>query len=90
MNTYGADIDWIKPNNDYIAALPGRWPNVRVVDWHGRVSGHPEWLSGDGVHPNDDGVEQYAGLLRKPLKGSLEDKVRQGKTKSFGGTNDQK
>lgn len=78
VNTYGADIDWIKPNNDYIAALPGRWPNVRVVDWHGRVSGHPEWLSGDGVHPNDDGVEQYAGLLREAIEGEL---GRQSKTR---------
>lgn len=71
VNTYGADIDWIKPNNDYIAAMPDRWPNVRVVDWHGRVSGHPEWLSGDEVHPNDDGVEQYAGLLRETIEGEL-------------------
>lgn len=78
VNTYGADIDWIKPNNDYIAALPGRWPNVRVVDWHGRVSGHPEWLSGDGVHPNDDGVEQYASLLREAIEGEL---GRQNKTR---------
>lgn len=78
VNTYGADIDWIKPNNDYIAALPGRWPNVRVVDWHGLVSGHPEWLSGDGVHPNDDGVEQYAGLLKETIEGEL---GRQSKTR---------
>lgn len=71
VNTYGADIDWIKPNNDYIAAMPKRWPNVRAVDWHGRVSGHPEWLSGDGVHPNDDGVEQYAGLLKETIEREL-------------------
>lgn len=71
VNTYGADIDWIKPNNDYIAAMPQRWPNVRAVDWHGRVSGHPEWLSGDGVHPNDDGVEQYAGLLKETIEREL-------------------
>lgn len=71
VNTYGEDIDWIKPNNDYIAAMPGRWPNVRMVDWHGLVSGHPEWLSGDGVHPNDDGVEQYAGLLKETIEGEL-------------------
>lgn len=71
VNTYGADIDWIKPNNDYIAAMPSRWPNVRVVDWYSRVSGHPEWLSGDEVHPNDDGVEQYAGLLKETIEDDL-------------------
>lgn len=71
VTTYGADIDWIKPNNDYIAAMPKRWPNVRVVNWYDRVSGHPEWLAGDGVHPNDEGVEQYAGLLRETIEREL-------------------
>ena len=76
VNTYGADIDWIKPNNDYIAAMPKRWPNVRVVDWYGRVNGHPEWLSGDEVHPNDDGVEQYAKLLKETIERDLRKSLR--------------
>ncbi len=71
VNTFGVDIDWIKMNNDYIANMHKRWPNVRVVDWYGRVSGHPEWLAGDEVHPNDDGVEQYAKLLKETIERDL-------------------
>ena len=71
VNTFGVDIDWIKMNNDYIANMHKRWPNVRVVDWYSRVNGHPEWLAGDEVHPNDDGVEQYAKLLKETIERDL-------------------
>ena len=48
-----------------------RTKNVTVIDWYGLVSKHPEWLSGDGVHPNDAGTEQYAKLVHDALAEAL-------------------
>lgn len=58
-------------NNDYIRKIAAEHKNVTVIDWHDLVSKHPEWLSGDGVHPNDAGTEQYARLVHDALAEAL-------------------
>jgi hypothetical protein len=37
-------------------AVAGR-PNVRVLRWSEMVAAHPEWMAGDGIHPNNDGAQ---------------------------------
>jgi hypothetical protein len=43
--------------------------NFRVVDWHGLVSLHPEWLGPDGVHVNAAGYQARAEALARALRG---------------------
>lgn len=31
--------------------------NVRVLRWSEMVAAHPEWMAGDGIHPNEDGAK---------------------------------
>ena len=40
-------------------AVAGR-SNVRVLRWSGMIAEHPEWLSGDGVHPDQEGAQARA------------------------------
>ena len=40
-------------------AVSGR-PNVRVLHWTDLVAAHPEWMSGDGIHPGQDGAQARA------------------------------
>jgi hypothetical protein len=37
-------------------ATAGR-SNVRVLRWSAMVAAHPEWMSGDGIHPNEEGAK---------------------------------
>jgi uncharacterized protein with LGFP repeats len=36
--------------NDILDAAAVKWPNMRVLDWHGYVAAHPEVLHGDKIH----------------------------------------
>lgn len=49
--------------NAVIADAVARHPNVRLIDWYSLAGGHPEWFESDLVHPNNDGVRAYVGLL---------------------------
>jgi hypothetical protein len=40
-------------------AVQGR-TNVRVLRWSAMIEEHPEWLSGDGVHPTQEGAQARA------------------------------
>jgi hypothetical protein len=40
-------------------AVQGR-ANVRILHWTKLVAAHPEWMSGDGIHPNEVGSEERA------------------------------
>ena len=71
VNVYAPHLSWQDPNNEYIRKMAAENKNVTVIDWYGLVSKHPEWLSGDGVHPNDAGTEQYAKLVHDALAEAL-------------------
>jgi lysophospholipase L1-like esterase len=36
---------------------------IPVADVYGRFAGHPEWMSSDGLHPNDAGFDQMADVF---------------------------
>jgi hypothetical protein len=48
------------PINDVIDELAGTHSNVRVFRWSALVAQHPDWLSGDGIHPGQDGAQARA------------------------------
>ena len=76
VNVYCPDLTWQNTNNDYINQMTAAHPNVHAVDWYGLVSQHPEWLSGDGIHPNDDGTVQYANLIHDRMVQVLSKKAK--------------
>ena len=55
---------WIGPNNEKLAALPTRFPNVEVVDWPEFASRCPgDCLYEDGIHLKPDGQRRYAEVV---------------------------
>ncbi len=75
VNIYAPHLSWQDTNNAYIQKLATERKNVCVIDWHSLVASHPEWLSEDGVHPNEEGTEHYAKLVRDTLADSLAKKM---------------
>ena len=49
-------------------AVQGR-TNVRVLRWTELVAAHPEWMSGDGIHPNEIGSEERAKAFADAARG---------------------
>ncbi|RLQ81226.1 SGNH/GDSL hydrolase family protein [Mycetocola zhadangensis] len=56
----GTVIDWVRDAADAVDAdyIPGasRW-----------LSGHPEWMAADGIHPNDEGYARIAERMDAAL-----------------------
>ena len=61
------DRPWEGPDNDAIAAVVPRYPNVVLLDWHAIASEHPEFLVQDGVHLSTAGQAYYALVLASKL-----------------------
>jgi hypothetical protein len=49
-------------------ALSGR-SNVRLLHWTELVAEHPEWMSGDGIHPNEVGSQGRAQAFADAARG---------------------
>lgn len=67
VNVYCPDISWQNDNNAYINKMAAEHKNIHVVDWYSQAAKHPEWLGGDGIHPNDDGTVQYARIVKEKI-----------------------
>ena len=63
--TVHADRGWIADNNAKIRALPSRYPNVRVLDWDGLVTGGAiPGMARDGIHLDTNAAKQsYANYI---------------------------
>jgi lysophospholipase L1-like esterase len=46
--------------NAEIDMLAATHPNVHVMRWSATVAAHPDWLSGDGIHPGQEGAAARA------------------------------
>ena len=60
--------DWEAHNNRIIASGIEKYPNARLVDWHGATAGHPELFWKDGYHPRPKGAELYADLIAAAVR----------------------
>jgi hypothetical protein len=49
-------------------AIAGR-SNVRVLRWSAMVAEHPEWMSGDGIHPNEAGAQARSAAFAAAAQG---------------------
>lgn len=63
-----ADRDWIPGVNERLADFAAVHRGVVVADWNGSVTGVPDALAGDDIHPNPSGGEIYASSVRHALE----------------------
>lgn len=71
INTYAPDLEWEKTNNEYLEKLAKENSNITIIDWYSAAAKHPEWLSEDGIHPNDLGIENFAKIVREKMASKL-------------------
>jgi hypothetical protein len=58
---------WQNDDNAQLRALPSRWSNAHVIDWHEYANAHADWFLQDGFHLNASGQQGYAGLIASTL-----------------------
>ena len=59
-----ADRGWVDGNNAKLMALPARYPNVTILDWHQLATQCPgDCFYDDGIHLNQNGQNYYASLV---------------------------
>ena len=68
VNLFGRTVTWEKESNRLLLNLEKDYPNLSVIDWSSLIRKHPEWLWEDGEHPNPDGSEAYATLIRESIQ----------------------
>lgn len=61
----GADRGWETAANESLARIADSNPHVTLIDWHGEVVAHREWLQLDGVHPTAQGLDGLAELIAR-------------------------
>jgi hypothetical protein len=49
--------------NAVLAQAAQAAPTLRLVDWVGVATAHPDWLIGDGVHPTERGLRARVALV---------------------------
>ena len=59
---------WRDENNQIIARVASRYPNVRLIDWQNISEGHPELFAPDGVHLSPTGSDAYVASVLKVLE----------------------
>lgn len=63
VTVYGRELGWQEESNATIRQLATQNENVHIIDWSQAVSGHPEWLCGDGIHLSAAGRDAYANIV---------------------------
>ncbi len=58
---------WQNDDNAQLRALPSRWPNAHVIDWHEDANSHGDWFLQDGFHLTTAGQHAYATLIATTL-----------------------
>ena len=58
-----APRSWEPISNTVIAAGVSRYDTAFLVDWHGAVVEHPEYVRTDGYHLTCEGADAYAALI---------------------------
>ncbi|MFN8152497.1 MAG: acyltransferase family protein [Solirubrobacterales bacterium] len=58
---------WEGEVNDALADAVDDWPEAQLVDWKSAIDGHLD-LTYDGIHPDPEGAEIYAGVVLDALR----------------------
>ncbi|MBR0399097.1 MAG: acetyltransferase [Eubacterium sp.] len=68
VNLFGRTVTWEKESNQLLLDLRTDYPNLTVIDWASLIKVHDEWLWEDGEHPNPEGSEVFATLIRESIE----------------------
>ncbi len=68
VNVYGPYLEWQDEVNQTIDQLAKNHKNVHKVDWNALIRDHPEWLTSDGIHPEEEGQKAYAQLIKTTIE----------------------
>ena len=69
INNYCPNLSWQDTNNAYLEELAKQYSNLHIIDWYTQASQHPEYLSSDGIHPNQQGAKVFAELIQQAIEG---------------------
>jgi peptidoglycan/LPS O-acetylase OafA/YrhL len=58
---------WKDSNNELIATVASKYPQVKLVDWNQISADHPEYFAPDGVHLVPTGVIAYVDSIEQYL-----------------------
>lgn len=58
---------WEAGVNAALNAMPDRWPNAHVIDWHEYANGHDDWFVTDGFHLTPRGQQAYSLLIASEI-----------------------
>lgn len=60
---------WQDSNNATLRACDRSFAanRVRIIDWHAASAGHPQWFSGDSIHPSSSGRAAFARLIDRAV-----------------------
>lgn len=62
-----AERDWIGPANSTLESFAQANRGVTIARWTESITGFPEYLAGDGIHPGTSGGELYAHSIQEAL-----------------------
>ncbi len=68
INLFGTTVLWDKEANKLLNDMQDKYSNFSVINWRDLIIDHPEWLWEDGEHPNIEGSEVYATLIKESLE----------------------
>jgi lysophospholipase L1-like esterase len=63
---------WERPSNRALAAGVERFENATLIDWYETSAGHPEYLTGDGVHLTPVGRTAFAAMVTREVEATKE------------------
>ncbi|MFD1465703.1 acyltransferase family protein [Lapidilactobacillus mulanensis] len=72
INVYVPTRPWQNTVNNELAVGAKKYPNLHVIDWYSYAKVHPDWFSGDHVHPNPTGSPYYTAFVAKSVLSELE------------------
>ncbi|MFL6708918.1 MAG: acyltransferase family protein [Massilia sp.] len=66
-----AERRWTASNNALIASVCPDFANVRVIDWNGVSTGHPEYFVKDGIHLTGKGIRALVAQIKAITGGAV-------------------
>ena len=69
VNLFGRTVLWEEEANQLLLDMAEEYPNLTIINWCDLIKPHiEEWLWGDREHPNPDGAEVLATLIREDIQ----------------------
>lgn len=69
VNLFGRTVLWEEEANQLLLDMAEEYPNLTIINWCDLIKPHiKEWLWGDREHPNPDGAEVLATLIREDIE----------------------